>query len=145
MTISLLITHELLDSLSLYRSNSRTRIHHLSLLLLIISLSTFDTTLSSPRRAQLGFLLTIPPFSYLSSKGRIFLGGDDGHVYELMYYASERWGRKKLSRACLTSSLTQYLPTFIPTLMGFQQPSPIEKIVVDDERNIFYSVSEVRG
>ena len=71
------------------------------------------------------------------------MGGDDGHVYELQYHASERWGRKRLVRACLTPSVSHYLPAFLPPLMGFAPLSPIERLVVDDERNVAYACSEV--
>ncbi|GAX86588.1 hypothetical protein CEUSTIGMA_g13996.t1, partial [Chlamydomonas eustigma] len=77
-----------------------------------------------------------------SSKGRIFLGGSDGHVYELLYNAADKWRQKKCSKVRLTGGLQQYLPSFLPVLLGFGASSAIDKLVVDDERNVLYSLSQ---
>lgn len=30
--------------------------------------------------------------------GRVFLGGSDGHLYELQYNAADSWGRKRCQK-----------------------------------------------
>ena len=42
----------------------------------------------------------------------------------------------------LTGGVQQYLPSFLPPLLGFGPPSPIDRIVVDDERQIMYSLNQ---
>ena len=36
-----------------------------------------------------------------TTTGRVFLGGSDGHLYELQYHAAEGWGRKRCQKVCL--------------------------------------------
>eukprot|EP00798_Chlamydomonas_sp_ICE-L_P007357 gene7357-480_t len=77
-----------------------------------------------------------------SAGGRIFLGGSDGHVYELLYNPSESWRKKRCTKVRVTGGIQQYLPSFIPAILGFGAPSAIDRVVVDDERHILYSLSQ---
>lgn len=46
--------------------------------------------------------------------GRIFCGGQDGHVYELEYEAEEGWFTRRCRKTCLTGSvLARLAPTFL--------------------------------
>ena len=42
----------------------------------------------------------------------------------------------------LTGGVQQYLPSFLPPLLGFGAPSPIDRLVVDNERHVMYSLSQ---
>ncbi|KXZ50010.1 hypothetical protein GPECTOR_18g164 [Gonium pectorale] len=77
--------------------------------------------------------------------GRVFLGGADGHVYELSYHAADTWRHKRISKIRLTSGLQQYLPSFVPSLLGLGAPPPIERLVVDRERHILYALNAGSG
>ncbi|GLC36182.1 hypothetical protein PLESTB_001371300 [Pleodorina starrii] len=77
--------------------------------------------------------------------GRIFLGGADGHVYELSYHAADTWRHKRISKVRLTSGLQQYLPSFVPSLLGLGAPAPIERLAVDRERHILYALNVASG
>ncbi|GFR52523.1 hypothetical protein Agub_g15096, partial [Astrephomene gubernaculifera] len=77
--------------------------------------------------------------------GRIFLGGTDGHVYELTYHAAETWLHKRISKVRLTSSIQQYLPSFVPSMLGMGAPPPVVQLVVDRERHILYALNAASG
>ena len=67
--------------------------------------------------------------------GRIFMGGDDGHLYELQYSSGEKWMQKRCKKVCLTSNLwASFLPGFLQT-----KPSPLEQIAIDESRGILYT------
>ncbi|MEW5305512.1 MAG: hypothetical protein WDW36_008046 [Sanguina aurantia] len=77
-----------------------------------------------------------------SAGGRVFLGGADGHVYELNYNALESWRSKRISKVRITSSIQQYLPRFIPSLLRMGAAPPIVSLALDDQRHCLYSLSE---
>jgi nuclear pore complex protein Nup155 len=72
--------------------------------------------------------------------GRIFLGGADGHVYELTYSRTDSWRSRRCARARVTGGVAALLPSFLPPLL-FGQPEPLEALAVDDERGVLYSLS----
>ena len=48
-----------------------------------------------------------------TSTGRIFMGGEDGHVYELMYSVGDNWRNKRCSLVCHTNKLLNIIiPSF---------------------------------
>ena len=76
-----------------------------------------------------------------SADGRVFLGGADGNLYEILYNAKDTWRQKKCVKVCRTKGIRAFLPSFIPSsLMG--SPQPIVQIVVDDARHVLYTRSE---
>jgi len=77
-----------------------------------------------------------------TAAGRIFLGGADGHLYELQYNAADGWGRKRCQKVRLTGRLQQLLPSFLPSIFGLGAASAVHKVVVDDERHILYVLSQ---
>jgi nuclear pore complex protein Nup155 len=79
-----------------------------------------------------------------SAAGRLFLGGADGHVYELQYAAADSWRQRRCSKVRLTGGLQQMLPSILPSFF-FSAPQPIEKLVLDDERHILYSLAANNG
>ena len=65
--------------------------------------------------------------------GRVFLGGDDGHLYELEYSGGEGWGQKRCRKVCHTSSVWKGLVGLVKGAA-----SPVEQIAVDEERGVLY-------
>ncbi|KAJ9533902.1 hypothetical protein QJQ45_026986, partial [Haematococcus lacustris] len=73
-----------------------------------------------------------------SPQGRIFLGGADGHLYELQYAAADSWGRKRCTKVRLTGRLQQLLPSFLPGVLGLGSSGAVDQLVLDNERHILY-------
>ncbi|XP_038215888.1 nuclear pore complex protein Nup154 [Zerene cesonia] len=76
-----------------------------------------------------------------TSKGRIFMGGKDGCLYEITYQAQLGWfGKhcKKINHS--TSALSFLVPSFLNAAL--YDEDPIVKIEVDNSRNILYTLSE---
>ncbi|KAF9410958.1 hypothetical protein HW555_010090, partial [Spodoptera exigua] len=76
-----------------------------------------------------------------TDKGRIFMGGKDGCLYEITYQAQLGWfGKhcKKVNHS--TSTLSFLVPTFLSAAL--YDEDPIVKIEVDNSRNILYTLSE---
>ncbi|KAJ9533501.1 hypothetical protein QJQ45_026553, partial [Haematococcus lacustris] len=73
-----------------------------------------------------------------SPQGRIFLGGADGHLYELHYAAADSWGRKRCTKVRLTGRLQQLLPSFLPGVLGLGSSGAVDQLVLDSERHILY-------
>lgn len=72
-----------------------------------------------------------------TADGRIFVGGQDGHVYELAYTAA---GRRSSRTNRTASVLSMLLPTFIAPLTG--RASPVFALTIDEQRRLLWSVSE---
>lgn len=75
-----------------------------------------------------------------SDSGRIFLGGSDGHVYEVQYAATDSWRQRRCSKVRVTGGIQQMLPSFLPSFL-FGAPVPLDKLVLDNERGILYSLA----
>ncbi|OWR42917.1 Nuclear pore complex protein Nup155 [Danaus plexippus plexippus] len=76
-----------------------------------------------------------------TSKGRIFMGGKDGCLYEITYQAQLGWfGKhcKKVNHS--TSALSFLVPSFLNAAL-YDEDS-IVKIEVDNSRHILYTLSE---
>ncbi|XP_069365133.1 nuclear pore complex protein Nup154 [Maniola hyperantus] len=76
-----------------------------------------------------------------TSKGRIFMGGKDGCLYEITYQAQLGWfGKhcKKINHS--TSALSFLVPSFLNAAL-YDEDS-IVKIEVDNTRHILYTLSE---
>lgn len=69
-----------------------------------------------------------------SNNGRIFMGGDDGALYELIYNAADSWFTSKCKKinhsASILSSIKQSLPTFLTGYLN----SVIDHICIDYSR-----------
>eukprot|EP01122_Echinamoeba_exundans_P013062 TRINITY_DN5637_c0_g1_i1.p1 TRINITY_DN5637_c0_g1~~TRINITY_DN5637_c0_g1_i1.p1 ORF type:complete len:1349 (+),score=350.75 TRINITY_DN5637_c0_g1_i1:39-4085(+) len=73
-----------------------------------------------------------------TSAGRIFLGGLDGSLNEVTYQAEEGWFTPKCRKLNYTASrIMQFFPSFLQRRANSQ---PIVDLVVDDSRNIMYSL-----
>ena len=76
-----------------------------------------------------------------TSEGRIFMGGEDGHIYELMYSVGDNWMNKRCSLVCHSKNLlNMVIPSF---LRG--SPCPIEQLIIDEERGIMYARTRTSG
>ena len=76
-----------------------------------------------------------------TAAGRIFMGGHDGHLYELVYTAGTRWRERRVRKVCHSATLSSYLPSF----MTLSAPDPIVEIAVDEPRGILYTRSVASG
>lgn len=73
--------------------------------------------------------------------GRIFLGGNDGNLYEFSYKAENGWfGKKAVKINHSKSSLSFLVPNFINA--AFSEEDSIQQIIVDDSRDLLYTRSE---
>lgn len=77
-----------------------------------------------------------------TDKGRIFLAGRDGHIYELQYTTGSGW-QKRCRKVCLTSGLGNVISRWVvPNVFKFGAVDPIVEMVFDNERHIFYARTE---
>ncbi|XP_074264142.1 nuclear pore complex protein NUP155 [Silene latifolia] len=77
-----------------------------------------------------------------TDKGRIFLAGRDGHMYELQYTSGSVW-QKRCRKVCLTSGLGSTLSRWVvPNVFRFGAVDPVIEMVFDNERHILYARTE---
>lgn len=73
--------------------------------------------------------------------GRIFLGGKDGCVYEVIYQAADSWFQRKCRKVNHSSGALSFLvPSFLNAT--FSGEDAIAQLAVDNTRNILYTRSE---
>ncbi|KAI8873984.1 nucleoporin-domain-containing protein [Ramicandelaber brevisporus] len=72
-----------------------------------------------------------------TAQGRIFMGGNDGNIYEFQYQAQAGWFTSQYSKVNLTAN---QISRAIGNLFGTQDS--IRQLVVDNERNLLYSVTK---
>ncbi|CAI9097007.1 OLC1v1033289C1 [Oldenlandia corymbosa var. corymbosa] len=78
-----------------------------------------------------------------TDRGRIFLAGRDGHVYEMQYTTGSGW-QKRCRKVCLTAGLGSVISRWVvPNVFKFAAADPIVEMVVDNERNILYTRTEL--
>ncbi|KAG2701550.1 hypothetical protein I3760_06G050800 [Carya illinoinensis] len=77
-----------------------------------------------------------------TDKGRIFLAGRDGHIYELHYTTGSGW-QKRCRKVCLTTGLGSVISRWVvPSVFKFGAADPIVEMVFDNERQILYTRTE---
>ncbi|KAJ9135718.1 hypothetical protein P3X46_032870 [Hevea brasiliensis] len=77
-----------------------------------------------------------------TDKGRIFLAGRDGHIYELHYTTGSGW-HKRCRKVCLTAGLGSVISRWVvPNVFKFGATDPIVEMVFDSERQILYARTE---
>lgn len=75
-----------------------------------------------------------------TADGRIFLGGRDGCLYEILYQAESNWFGKRCKKINHSQGLMSYIvPGFLKV---FTEVDPITKVVVDDTRKLLYILTE---
>ncbi|KAJ2576194.1 hypothetical protein GGH19_002380 [Coemansia sp. RSA 1807] len=67
--------------------------------------------------------------------GRVFMGGNDGGLYEFEYRASDGWLTKRARKVNLTASVASY---FVPTFLAGRRDTPALAMAVDDARRLLY-------
>jgi nuclear pore complex protein Nup155 len=72
-------------------------------------------------------------------KGRIFMRGNDGQLFELVYQAQDGWLTRKIRKLNKSASS---IAVFIPSIFNWAGSDPIRMIVLDNDRNLLYSVSK---
>ena len=76
-----------------------------------------------------------------TEKGRVFLGGKDGSLYEFVYKADDGWFGKKAQKINHSTSTFSFLvPGFVSAALS--EEDPLVQLEVDDSRNILYTRSE---
>jgi nuclear pore complex protein Nup155 len=79
-----------------------------------------------------------------TAKGEIYLGGADGHLYELQYAVGERWRQKRCTKVCHTGGIRGFLPSFVPAFL-FGAPAALVDLKVDDEKGVLYARTSTSG
>jgi len=76
-----------------------------------------------------------------TGKGRVFMGGKDGSLYEFAYKADDGWFGKKATKINHSTSTFSFLvPAFVNAALS--EEDPLVQLEVDDSRNILYTRSE---
>eukprot|EP00884_Botryococcus_braunii_P002912 jgi/Botrbrau1/12621/Bobra.0169s0148.1 len=71
-------------------------------------------------------------------QGRIFLGGANGHLYEILYsQPSSMWRSKRCSKKDHTGGLGAYFPPML-AWTAWVRPVPLVELVVDPDRRFLY-------
>lgn len=71
--------------------------------------------------------------------GRIFLGGNDGCLYEIVYQAEEGWFSRKCRKINHSYSIMSYVT---PAFLNFSEQESIVQIEIDSSRNLLYTRTE---
>jgi nuclear pore complex protein Nup155 len=74
-----------------------------------------------------------------TTKGRIFMRGNDGQLYELVYQAQDGWLTRKIRKLNKSASS---IAVFIPSIFNWAGSDPIRMLALDDVRNLLYSVTK---
>ena len=70
-----------------------------------------------------------------TASGKLFLGGADGHVYEIDY---GRNGRCK--KVTVTQTMLGMLGSVVPRMITGASPSAVMSLVMDHERHFMYAL-----
>jgi nuclear pore complex protein Nup155 len=70
-----------------------------------------------------------------TKNGRIFIAGNDGHLWEIVYQAEEGWFTPRTRKTCQTAGFGELiLPTWGSAV------ETIEQIAIDDSRGLLYTL-----
>lgn len=70
-----------------------------------------------------------------TSNGRLFLGGGDGNLYEILYSTGDGWREKRCRKVCHTVGLGRFLPSFLK----IRGQAAIVQLVADEDRGAIYA------
>eukprot|EP00850_Spirogloea_muscicola_P013590 SM000093S24401 [mRNA] locus=s93:175800:183708:+ [translate_table: standard] len=74
-----------------------------------------------------------------TASGQIFLGGRDGHLYELLYSSGTVWHRR-CQLVCRTSSFGSLLSRWVvPSALQFGTADAIVELALDEERSLLHA------
>lgn len=71
--------------------------------------------------------------------GRIFMGAQDGCLYEFVYQHQTGWFSSQTKRVNLSQSK---IYSFVPSFFNFNDADSISQIELDESRNILYTLSQ---
>ncbi|RWS23862.1 nuclear pore complex protein Nup155-like protein, partial [Leptotrombidium deliense] len=74
-----------------------------------------------------------------TESGRLFLGGKDGCLYEVVYQAEDGWFSRKCRKVNHSTGALSFL---IPSFISFSEEDPILQIEIDNSRSLLYTRSE---
>ena len=74
-----------------------------------------------------------------TDSGRIFMRGNDGQLFELIYQAQDGWLTRRVRKINKSASS---IAVFIPSIFNWAGNDPIKLINYDRERNILYTVTK---
>lgn len=102
----------------------------------IAGLSLFQTGMSVSVKG-----LDISVIAASTKSGRIFFGGrTENEIYELTYQQEDRWFSSRCAKICHTSGAAKSLTWTFNSFTGGQREH-VEQIVVDDSRDLLYTLS----
>ncbi|KIW80995.1 hypothetical protein Z517_04018 [Fonsecaea pedrosoi CBS 271.37] len=100
------------------------------------ALSLFQTGMSVSVRG-----LDVSVIASSAKTGRIFFGGrTDNDIYEVTYQQEDRWFASRCAKICHTSGAAKSL-TWTFSSFAHGQKEYVEQIVVDDSRDLLYTLS----
>lgn len=76
-----------------------------------------------------------------TSDGRLFLGGNDGCLYEIVYQLEDGWFSRKINSRKINHSYS-ILSYVTPTFLNFSEQESIIQIEVDSSRHLLYTRTE---
>ncbi|KAI8911837.1 Non-repetitive/WGA-negative nucleoporin C-terminal-domain-containing protein [Gorgonomyces haynaldii] len=74
-----------------------------------------------------------------TQNGRVFMRGNNGQLYELVYQAHDGWFTRKIRKINHSSS---GISLFVPQFLNFGSEQFITHFLVNDERNTIYAVTK---
>ncbi|KAA8902246.1 Non-repetitive/WGA-negative nucleoporin C-terminal-domain-containing protein [Sphaerosporella brunnea] len=104
----------------------------------VMEVMLYETKMSIPAKG-----LDIHIIEGSKKTGRIFFGGKtDNELYELTYQAEERWFQGRCQKMCHTSTgVSAFAPRLPLWAAGQQEVEYMQQMVVDDTRNLLYTLS----
>lgn len=130
----------------------KSHIKYLLCLVTALEITLLGVTCSQEDPENLTTVLLIPDpvfklstdnvlFSVLAGTedGRIFLGGNDGCLYEIVYQAEEGWFSRKCRKVNHSYSIISYVT---PSFLNFSEREPIVQIEIDNSRRLLYTRTE---
>lgn len=71
-----------------------------------------------------------------TSNGRLFLGGNDGCIYEIIYQVESGWFSRNPRKVNHSYSI---ISSITPTFLSFSEQDPVLQIEIDSARNLLYA------
>lgn len=130
----------------------KSHIKYLLCLVTALEVTLLGVTCSEGETNSLTTVLLIPdPIFKLSTDnvilsvlagtqdGRIFFGGNDGCLYEIVYQAEDGWFSRKCRKINHSYSVLSYVT---PSFLNFSEQEPIVQIEIDESRHLLYARTE---
>lgn len=147
--------HETILAVHLFKPKPNVFKSHIKYLLCLVTaleITLLGVTVPESDTNSLATVLLIPdPVFKLSTDnvtlsvlagtedGRIFMGGNDGCIYEIVYQAEDGWFSRKCRKVNHSYSLLSYVT---PSFLNFSEQEPIVQIEIDSSRHLLYARTE---